>query len=103
MVREIDVETLRRWLADEELDPLVVDVRTAAEFELGHVPGSVNVPMAELTDRIDEIAGADPIVLVCEVGALSRQAASLVRAYEDVDRDSRVANLQGGYRAWTSE
>lgn len=103
MVTEIAVETLRRWLADEELDLLVVDVRTAPEFDLGHVSGSVNVPMAELPDRIDEIAGADTVVLVCEVGALSKQAARLVLAYEDVDEDSRVANLQGGYRAWTSE
>ena len=48
--RRLDVSTLREWLSGDA-PAQVLDVRTAAEFEVGHVPGSVNIPLLELPDR----------------------------------------------------
>jgi 3-mercaptopyruvate sulfurtransferase SseA len=46
---------------------LVIDVRTAQEFsgQLGHIPGAVNIPIAELPDRIQELKNTKvPILAV---------------------------------------
>jgi rhodanese-related sulfurtransferase len=101
VVRTIGPDTLGDWLADAE--PVqVLDIRTAPEYELGHVPGSVNVPMASLTTRLDSLDLPRRVVLVCEVGELSIQAGRLVAAYEGVGEEHVIASLEGGYRAWES-
>ena len=53
----------------------VVDVRTAGEFMGGHVAGSINIPLQEIQERLDEIkALPQPIVLCCASGNRSGQA-----------------------------
>lgn len=100
MVREISAARLEEWITEEGPGPLIIDVRTEPEYELGHVPGSTNVPMARLTEEIDIVESADRVVLICEVGELSAQAGSLIKAYEGVDESVTVANLTSGYRGW---
>lgn len=64
----------------------VIDVRTADEFAGGHVRGAVNIPVAELGQRMDEVAGlvkADktaPIVVYCASGRRSSQAQEALSA-----------------------
>ena len=43
--------------------PLVLDVRTNAEFGEGHVPGAVNIPLDELSGRLAELNAAKPMVV----------------------------------------
>lgn len=53
----------------------IVDVRTPEEFEGGHVPGSINIPLDEVPARTSEFRTmATPIVLCCRSGARSGQA-----------------------------
>lgn len=42
---------------------VIVDVRSAGEFATGHIPGSINIPLEELSFRADEVAGK--IVITC--------------------------------------
>jgi phage shock protein E len=52
----------------------ILDVRTVAEFNSGHVVGSKNIPLQEVTARIDEIkALTQPLVLCCASGGRSGQ------------------------------
>ena len=54
----------------------VIDVRTPAEFADGAFPGAINIPLAALPARMTELEPKDkPIVLYCESGARSGQAA----------------------------
>ena len=53
----------------------IVDVRTPGEFVGGHVAGSVNIPLNEVVSRIDELKAMQPLVLCCESGGRSGQAA----------------------------
>lgn len=73
-----------------------VDVRTDEEFSRGHIPGSVNIPVDELRDRLDELPG-DEIVIYCQVGIRGHTAASLLRGY-----GYDAANLDGGYQTWVN-
>jgi rhodanese-related sulfurtransferase len=57
--------------------PRVLDVRTPAEFETAHIPGSYNVPLDVLDKRAAEVVARledDDVVLVCRSGQRSTQA-----------------------------
>ncbi len=79
----------------------VVDIRSPAAFARGHVPGSENVPFAELTSRIEEFAGEDRVVTVCPHGKASVQAAKLIGSYEGFG--GRVVSLEPGIEGWARE
>lgn len=84
---------------DAEGEPTLVDIREPRDYERGHIPGSLNVPMRELPDRITELEGANHIVTVCPHGIASVQAARLITSYEGT-QDARVESMAGGFEAW---
>lgn len=74
----------------------VLDVRAESEWNEGHIPGAINVPLARLAGRIAELRDSAPIVVHCQGGARSAIAASLLQAAGIAD----VVNADGGYDAW---
>ena len=53
----------------------IVDVRTSGEFAGGHVPGSINIPLNEVPERVEELrALPTPLVLCCRSGNRSENA-----------------------------
>jgi rhodanese-related sulfurtransferase len=82
--------------ANRRVDELfLLDVREPAEWQAGHVVGSVHIPMAELGARQDELPADQPIVCVCRSGQRSGVVAgALERAGYDAE------NLDGGLLAW---
>ncbi|MFB6182976.1 MAG: rhodanese-like domain-containing protein [Haloarculaceae archaeon] len=102
MVEEITAAQLHERLQRGE--PVqVVDVRSRASFEHAHIPGSENLPFAELTRRIDGFDWSDDVVFVCPKGQSSAQAARLLESYEGVDENTTVANMVDGLQNWTYE
>jgi rhodanese-related sulfurtransferase len=60
---------------------VVIDVRTPAEFMGGHVAGSINIPLQEIQQRVDEIKTMQqPIVLCCASGGRSGQATQYLKS-----------------------
>jgi phage shock protein E len=58
----------------------IIDVRTPAEFRNGSYPGAINVPLASLLTRMNELEPKDaPVVLFCASGARSAQGALLLK------------------------
>lgn len=58
---------------------MIVDVRTRAEFAGGHVADSVNIPLDELPERINELKGKENIIVCCRSGARSANAAVILK------------------------
>ncbi len=59
----------------KEKQGTIVDVRTPAEFMGGNVAGSINIPLQEIPQRIDELKQlSSPLVLCCASGGRSGQA-----------------------------
>ena len=59
----------------------IVDVRTPGEFMGGHVAGSINIPLQEIQERLDEVkALPQPIILCCASGNRSGQATSFLKS-----------------------
>ena len=71
----ISPETLREQLAGADA-PVVIDVRSAAEFETMHIRGSYNVPLPLLAEHADELGNrlGGRVVLVCQSGVRAEQA-----------------------------
>lgn len=77
----IDTGTLKTLLQGDSA-PLVLDVRTPGEYAQGHIEPSLNIPVYALQERLGEL---DPyrgqtVVVVCERGGRSAQAADLLSA-----------------------
>jgi sulfur dioxygenase len=80
--------------------PLLLDVREADEFsgELGHLPGSVLIPLRELPGRSDGLVAerGREIVVVCRAGVRSATAAAILTGLGF----EHVSNLKGGMLDW---
>lgn len=88
---------LREWLARSDA-VRVLDVRTPAEFESTHIPGSYNVPLDTLREHRDEIRRHldGDVVLVCRSGNRAEQAEQALLGAGL----SNVHVLDGGMLAW---
>jgi len=93
----VDASTLEHLLqSDREIR--ILDVRTPAEFESAHIPGSYNVPLDTLAEHADELARHldEPLLLVCRSGNRADRACERLAA-------SGMPNLHvldGGIAAW---
>ncbi|HQR09283.1 MAG TPA: FAD-dependent oxidoreductase [Gemmatales bacterium] len=75
--------------------PLLLDVRTAAEYALGHLPEAINIPVDELRQRVSELPRDREIIAYCQVGKRGYLATRLLLA-----AGYAVKNLGGGYRTY---
>ena len=87
-------ELLRRVHAG---DVTVIDVRPAAEFDAGHLPGAVSMPLDELERRLDELSKDRDVVAYCRgpYCVMSLDAMALLRA-----RGFRAHRLEAGVIEW---
>ena len=78
--------------------PVILDVRSDAEFERGHIPGAVHIPYDELRARFGEIpaSSSDTIVVYCAVGPRARRGERTLLQ----NGFGHVLHLNGGFRAW---
>jgi glyoxylase-like metal-dependent hydrolase (beta-lactamase superfamily II)/rhodanese-related sulfurtransferase len=74
----------------------LVDVRSPAETAGGTLLGAQKVPLAALTDSLDRLDAAQPVIVYCASGYRSVIAASVLRCASFPD----VSDLVGGYGAW---
>jgi hydroxyacylglutathione hydrolase len=79
-------------------DKLVLDVRSPAEWNAGHLPGSRNLPVGEIDSRLDELPRNRPLIVHCQSGGRAAIAASLLRARGF----QNVALFPGGVVEWRS-
>lgn len=74
---------------------LLIDVREMNEWQAGHAPDAVHIPMGELGAAVTSWDKAHPAIFICRSGRRSDNAvAALVQA------GYRAINLAGGMQAW---
>lgn len=77
---------------------IVLDIREPHELKISVLPDILHIPMAELTDRIEELEAKrdNEIVVVCRAGNRSSVIAEFLRE----NGFERVYNLTGGMNLW---
>lgn len=89
------------WLEEHLTSVQIIDVRETDEYEgvLGHIRGSILIPLGELLEKSLSLDKSFPTITVCRSGARSAQAAiKLEKAGFE-----KVANLAGGMLRWNAE
>lgn len=79
-------------------DATLIDVREPEEFEAGHVPWAVNVPLSDLVERLDEIPGGEAVYVICQAGGRSAKACAYLET-----QGREVVNVEGGTGEWIAE
>ena len=76
--------------------PLLLDVRSDAEWQEQRIPGSLNIPLNHLAERASELPSDRGVVVHCSSGYRSSIGASLLRRHGV----RRVVDLVGGVGGW---
>ena len=85
-------------LAADSNDFVIVDVRTPEEFQQGHVPNAINVPLSDIIDNPAVLASAKekPILLYCRSGYRAGKAAAALQK----DGYLNLSHLEGDMQDW---
>jgi hydroxyacylglutathione hydrolase len=75
---------------------VVIDVRREGEWKVGHLPGSLNLPLSQLDQRLEQIPRDSPLVVHCQSGSRAAIGASLLLARGFSD----VRLFPGGFAEW---
>ncbi|MCW2876945.1 MAG: Rhodanese-related sulfurtransferase-like protein [Sphaerisporangium sp.] len=78
-------------------DVFLLDVREPDEWQAGHAPTAVHIPLGMLQQRVDEVPAGVPVYVVCRVGGRSASAAAWLN---HVGREA--INVEGGMRSWAA-
>ena len=79
--------------------PVLLDVREPWELATARLPGSLDIPMGQIPERLDELPPDRPLIVMCHHGMRSLQVVMFLqhRGFES------VSNLAGGIDAWSRE
>jgi rhodanese-related sulfurtransferase len=78
-------------------DGYLLDVREVDEWDCGHAPHAVHLPMSELMARIDEVPADREVYVICKVGGRSAQVVGYLNA-----QGRETVNVAGGMLAWAA-
>jgi peroxiredoxin family protein/rhodanese-related sulfurtransferase/TusA-related sulfurtransferase len=87
------------WHEIEGLDrskTMLIDVRTREEHELGHIEGSINIPIEEIRGHLSELPKDKDIVVYCQTGRRSYITSRILRQRGFTS----VKNLSGGWNTY---
>ena len=77
---------------------VIVDVRSAQEYEEGHLDGSINIPYYDIDENVNRLLKnkEQEIILYCEIGSRSKKAYKRLKKLNY----KNVYNLYGGIQNW---
>lgn len=85
------------WSELASTTDLIVDVREPDEYERGHIPDAVNVPLSQMRDRYRELPEDRGLLVYCGVGQRAYFASRFLAQH-----GYRARNLSGGYATYQS-
>lgn len=77
LVKPKNMDNLKSLLSMS--DTKLIDVRTVEEFKSGSVPNAINIPMSEVSSRLEELKTLEPMVVFCKSGNRSGQVEAFLK------------------------
>ena len=98
--QELSMNEAERWMADAQDDYLLVDVRTTEEYESGHIPGAILVPIEDIREgKVDALPELEQtLLLYCRTGRRAEDSGKLL-----ADLGYKNIYVIGGIFDWTGE
>lgn len=92
----LDPQSFKEKIAND--NPVIIDVRTADEYEAGHIDNAINLDFYSdnFADQLEKLDKHKPYSIYCRSGNRSGQTLLLMKELGFKD----VANLSGGFTAW---
>ncbi|ULO05895.1 rhodanese-like domain-containing protein [Paenibacillus sp. 19GGS1-52] len=84
---------------EQSKNRLLLDVREQNEYKRGYIPSAKNIPLSQLEQRLGEIPMEQNILLYCQSGMRSKNAARVLQK----NGYTRLAHLQGGVSTWSGK
>lgn len=97
-LKRIPAAQLSEWLK-EGANRVVVDVREIGEYQGGHFPGAINVPLSQLSHQFHKIPKDRDVALICRSGNRSMQAARFLKK----SGYSSLWNVHHGMSGWNGQ
>jgi len=79
--------------------PVILDVREPWEYQQGHLPGAVLIPLGQLASRVNELDPSKPVAVVCHSGNRSQSGAAVLGQ----NQFKTIYNLVGGTADWARQ
>jgi rhodanese-related sulfurtransferase len=92
---DIDPANVAEKLLEFQKDCLLLDVREADEYERGHIPGAVNIPLSGLHNCIKELKKDKNVLVICLSGGRAKVAAKMLG-----EQGFKAGIMNGGMRSW---
>jgi rhodanese-related sulfurtransferase len=88
-------------LIEENPDLIIIDVRTPAEFDSGHIENAINIDYYSETfqDELDNRDKDKTYLIYCEIGVRSADALAIMQQLGFME----VYNMQGGISQWQQD
>jgi rhodanese-related sulfurtransferase len=95
--RNVSTEEAKQQIDKDEV--VVLDVRTAEEYQQGHIPNAILIPVDELESRLNELDKEETYLVVCRSGNRSAQASEILTS----NSFTNIYNMTGGMNNWAYE
>ncbi len=95
--REMGLEELYKTLPKLGKNDVILDVRGQDEFQAGHIPGAVNIPLGEVANRTQELNNYETIYIHCKRGGRAQTA---FEALTQAGLTNLVCVRDAGMDAW---
>ena len=90
MIKEITPKELISKLSKIQL----IDIREPYEYKDGHIEGSINIPMGDFLEKLDELSRTKQIVIYCNTGRRSKPVVYMTHKLHGY----HLYDLKGGYK-----
>jgi rhodanese-related sulfurtransferase len=92
--RNVSTEEAKQLIDNKEV--IVLDVRTPEEYQEGHIPNAILIPLQELENKLIDLDKEEPYLVVCRSGNRSAQASEILTS----NSFAKIYNMTGGMNNW---
>ena len=97
LYEDVNVEQAKNLIDNDEV--VIIDVRTQEEFDEGHIPNAMLIPVDEIDNVMEEMDKDTSYLMVCRSGNRSAMASELLAK----NGFQHIKNMEGGMNKWTYE